>query len=124
MRLYLVNPDNPVVSLNKVHWNRLNTYRVWKPLGRLVVAETHSAGVGGDTTVAGPSPISRQSRRVSPVLLGIIRRSSGRPAAGHLPGTAKPLGRPESCQLTICATARSWLTAAPCPKGQCIEPET
>ena len=38
MRLYLVNPDNPVVSLNKVRWNRLNTYRVWKPLGLLVVA--------------------------------------------------------------------------------------
>jgi hypothetical protein len=33
MRLHLVNPDNPVVRLNKVHWNRLNTYRVWKPLG-------------------------------------------------------------------------------------------
>ena len=38
MRLYLVNPDNPVISLNKVRWNRLNTYRVWKPLGLLVVA--------------------------------------------------------------------------------------
>ena len=38
MRLYLVNPDNPVVSLNKIHWNRLNTYRVWKPLGLLVLA--------------------------------------------------------------------------------------
>jgi len=38
MRLYLVNPDNPVVSLNNVHWNRLNKYRVWKPLGLLVVA--------------------------------------------------------------------------------------
>lgn len=38
MRLYLVNPDNPVVSLNKIHWNRLNRYRVWKPLGLLVVA--------------------------------------------------------------------------------------
>ena len=38
MRLYLVNPDNPVVSLTKVHWNRLNKYRVWKPLGLLVVA--------------------------------------------------------------------------------------
>ena len=38
MRLYLVNPDNPVVSLSKVHWNRLNTYRVWKPLGLLVLA--------------------------------------------------------------------------------------
>ena len=38
MRLYLVNPDNPVVSLSKAHWSRLNTYRVWKPLGLLVVA--------------------------------------------------------------------------------------
>jgi radical SAM superfamily enzyme YgiQ (UPF0313 family) len=38
MRLYLVNPDNPVVSLNNVRWNRLNAYRVWKPLGLLVVA--------------------------------------------------------------------------------------
>jgi hypothetical protein len=38
MRLYLVNPDNPVVSLNKVNWSRLNAYRVWKPLGLLVVA--------------------------------------------------------------------------------------
>ena len=38
MRLYLVNPDNPVVSLNKVHWSRLNAYRVWKPLGLLVLA--------------------------------------------------------------------------------------
>ena len=37
MRLYLVNPDNPVVSLNEVHWNRLNK-SVWKPLGLLVVA--------------------------------------------------------------------------------------
>jgi hypothetical protein len=33
-----VNPDNPVVSLSKVHWSRLNSYRVWKPLGLLVVA--------------------------------------------------------------------------------------
>src|SRR5579872_770313 len=38
MRLYLVNPDNPIVSLSKVRSNRLNRYRVWKPLGLLVVA--------------------------------------------------------------------------------------
>jgi hypothetical protein len=38
MRLHLVNPDNPVVSLNNVRWNPLNTYRVWKPFGLLVVA--------------------------------------------------------------------------------------
>ena len=38
MRLYLVNPDNPVVSLTKVQWSRLNRYRVWKPLSLLVLA--------------------------------------------------------------------------------------
>ncbi|MCW5982730.1 MAG: B12-binding domain-containing radical SAM protein [Bryobacteraceae bacterium] len=38
VRLYLVNPDNPIVSLNKVRWNGLTKYRVWKPLGLLVVA--------------------------------------------------------------------------------------
>lgn len=38
MRLYLVNPGNPNVSLTKVRWNRLNRYRVWKPLGLLVLA--------------------------------------------------------------------------------------
>jgi radical SAM superfamily enzyme YgiQ (UPF0313 family) len=38
VRLYLVNPGNPVVTLNQVRWGRLNRYRVWKPLGLLVVA--------------------------------------------------------------------------------------
>ena len=38
MRLYLVNPANPAVSLTNIHWNRLNRYRVWKPLGLLVLA--------------------------------------------------------------------------------------
>jgi hypothetical protein len=38
MRLYLVNPDNPVVSLTDVKWSRLNRYRIWKPLGLLVLA--------------------------------------------------------------------------------------
>ncbi len=38
MRLYLINPSNPLVSLLKVkesHWNR---YRVWKPLSLMVIA--------------------------------------------------------------------------------------
>ena len=38
MRLYLINPFNPLVSLvdtQKSWWNR---YRVWKPLGLLVLA--------------------------------------------------------------------------------------
>jgi radical SAM superfamily enzyme YgiQ (UPF0313 family) len=38
MRLYLINPSNPLVSMVKLkesHWNR---YRVWKPLGLMVLA--------------------------------------------------------------------------------------
>ena len=38
MRLYLINPRNPLVSMTRIresHWNR---YRVWKPLGLATVA--------------------------------------------------------------------------------------
>jgi hypothetical protein len=38
MRLYLINPSNPLVAITKgkgSHWNR---YRVWKPLSLMVLA--------------------------------------------------------------------------------------
>jgi len=38
MRLYLINPANPLVSLLKVKESRWNRYRVWKPLGLMVLA--------------------------------------------------------------------------------------
>ncbi len=38
MRLYLINPHNPLVSLANVKESRWNYYRVWKPLGLLVLA--------------------------------------------------------------------------------------
>ena len=38
MLLYLINPCNPLVSLIKVKESRWNKYRVWKPLGLLVLA--------------------------------------------------------------------------------------
>jgi hypothetical protein len=39
MKLLLINPFNPVVSLSKIQrWNRLNKYRVWKPLSLLILA--------------------------------------------------------------------------------------
>jgi radical SAM superfamily enzyme YgiQ (UPF0313 family) len=38
VRLYLVNPSNPLVSLANVKASRWNRYRVWKPLGLLVLA--------------------------------------------------------------------------------------
>ncbi len=38
VRLYLINPGNPLVSLTHVRESRWNHYRVWKPLGLLVLA--------------------------------------------------------------------------------------
>ena len=38
MRLCLVNPSNPLVSMVKVKENRWNRYRVWKPLSLMVLA--------------------------------------------------------------------------------------
>ena len=38
MRLHLINPCNPLVSLANQKANRWNRYRVWKPLGLLVLA--------------------------------------------------------------------------------------
>ena len=38
LRLYLINPSNPLVSILKVKESRWNRYRVWKPLGLMVLA--------------------------------------------------------------------------------------
>jgi radical SAM superfamily enzyme YgiQ (UPF0313 family) len=38
MRLYLINPSNPLVSLARVKHSRWNRYRIWKPLGLMVIA--------------------------------------------------------------------------------------
>ena len=38
MKLYLINPSNPLVSSVKVKENRWNRYRVWKPLSLMVLA--------------------------------------------------------------------------------------
>ncbi len=38
MRLYLINPSNPLVAITKVKESRWNSYRVWKPLSLMVLA--------------------------------------------------------------------------------------
>ncbi len=38
MRLYLINPSNPLVSIGKGKESRWNRYRVWKPLSLMVLA--------------------------------------------------------------------------------------
>jgi len=38
MQLYLINPTNPLINLVRVKESRWNRYRVWKPLGLMVLA--------------------------------------------------------------------------------------
>ncbi|HPB32712.1 MAG TPA: radical SAM protein, partial [Candidatus Sumerlaeota bacterium] len=38
MKLYLINPSNPLVSIVNVKESRWNRYRVWKPLSLMVLA--------------------------------------------------------------------------------------
>jgi radical SAM superfamily enzyme YgiQ (UPF0313 family) len=38
MRLYLINPSNPLVSIIKIKESRWNRFRVWKPLSLMVLA--------------------------------------------------------------------------------------
>ena len=38
MKLYLINPSNPLVSITNIKESRLNRYRVWKPLSLMVLA--------------------------------------------------------------------------------------
>lgn len=38
MKLYLINPSNTLVSITKVRESRWNRYRVWKPLGLMMLA--------------------------------------------------------------------------------------
>ncbi len=38
MRLYLINPSNPLISIVNVRESRWNRYRVWKPLSLMVLA--------------------------------------------------------------------------------------
>jgi len=38
MRLYLIKPSNPLVSIVKVKESLWNRYRVWKPLNLMMLA--------------------------------------------------------------------------------------
>lgn len=38
MRLYLINPSNPLVSIVRIRESRWNRYRVWKPLSLMALA--------------------------------------------------------------------------------------
>jgi radical SAM superfamily enzyme YgiQ (UPF0313 family) len=93
MRLYLVNPDNPVVSLNKVHWNRLNTYRVWKPLGLLVVAGLTPPD-WEVTLIDENLGHADYGRLPKPDLIGVTAFTSQAPRAYEVAGIYRAMGVP------------------------------
>ncbi len=93
MRLYLVNPDNPVVSLNKVHWNRLNTYRIWKPLGLLVVAGLTPPD--WEVTLIDENLFRPDYGRLhKPDLVGVTAFTSQAPRAYEVAGMYRAMGVP------------------------------
>lgn len=76
MKLLLINPFNPVVSLSKIQrWSRLNKYRVWKPLGLLVLARLTPADWEVEVTDENLGPVDAQALP-RPDLVGITAFTS------------------------------------------------
>ena len=93
MRLYLINPSNPLVTLAKVKESRWNRYRVWKPLGLLVLAgltppEWEITIVDENLSVPDYAAMPR------PDLVGITAFTSQAPRAYEVAGRFRSLGVP------------------------------
>jgi len=84
MRLYLINPSNPLVAITKTKEERWNRYRVWKPLSLMVLAgltppEWEIVIVDENLAVPNPSSQGGDRRRNG-------RFSHGTPGPAHVPG--------------------------------------
>ena len=93
MRLYLINPSNPLVTLAKVKESRWNRYRVWKPLGLLVLAgltppEWEITIVDENLSVPDYAAMPR------PDLVGITAFTSQAPRAYEVAGRFRSLAVP------------------------------
>ncbi len=91
MRLYLINPRNPLVSLAKK--SRWSKYRVWKPLGLLILAgltppEWEIRIIDENLDVPDYESLPR------PDLVGITAFTSQAPRAYELAGEFRDLGVP------------------------------
>lgn len=106
MRVLLINPGNPVVTLTETgKWDKLNKYRVWKPLGILTIA--HLTPPDWETEVVdeniGPVDYDKLQR---PDLVGITAFSSQATRAYKIAAIFKAKGIPVvmgGIHATMCA---------------------
>ena len=93
MRLYLINPTNPLVSCVTAKQNRWNRYRIWKPLSLLVLAR--QTPPEWEVTI-----LDENLRRPDyaalpkPDLVGITAFTSQAPRAYQIAGFFRGLGVP------------------------------
>jgi radical SAM superfamily enzyme YgiQ (UPF0313 family) len=93
MRLFLINPFNPMVSWTKVRENRWSKYRVWKPLGLLVVAGLTPPG--WDITVVDENlGVPDYAAMPRPDLVGITAFTSQAPRAYEVAAVFRASGVP------------------------------
>ncbi len=93
VRLYLINPSNPFVTLTKFKESRWSRYRVWKPLGLMVLAgltppEWQITIVDENLSVPDYTAMPR------PDLVGITAFTSQAPRAYEVAGRFRSLGVP------------------------------
>ena len=109
MRLCLINPSNPLVSWTKVTENRWNKYRVWKPLGLLVVAGLTPPG--WDITVVDENlGVPHYTDMPRPDLVGITAFTSQTPRAYEVAAAFRARGIPVvmgGIHATMCSAEAS-----------------
>jgi len=94
MKLLLINPCNPVVSMSKVRgWNFLNKYRLWKPLGLLVLARLTPPDWEVEVIDENLGPLDARTLP-RPDLVGITAFTSQAPRAYELTGLFRAMGVP------------------------------
>jgi radical SAM superfamily enzyme YgiQ (UPF0313 family) len=93
MRLHLINPSNPLVSIVRLEESRWNRYRVWQPLSLMVLAGLTPPE--WDVTLLDENVgIPRDREMPRPDLVGITAFTSQAPRAYEIAARVRRLGVP------------------------------
>ncbi len=93
MLLYLVNPSNPLVSISLNRGSYWNRYRLWKPLGLLVLAGLTPSEWDMSILDENLAPVDYEALP-RPDVVGITAFTSQAPRAYEIAGRFRALGVP------------------------------